>query len=183
MTIALMALQALVAVIAALLVAVGGVLLISPRWALARAAAWWAPEEPARGAGISLERVFYRHHRALGSGIVLGAVYILYFLVFHFSPAAISELLLADLMDAAIKPVLARLSQLLLFFGALLAFAVGLLLAVRPSALKPMETLAHQPLRVRGWRRLTERPGAARACGVLSISLGLWLSWLAGPTI
>lgn len=183
MTTALMALQALVVIVAAALVAAGGALAIAPRWSVLRGVAWLASSESTHAPGFALERVFYRHHRAVGMGIVLAAVYIQYFLVFHFSPAAISDLLLADLSDGAIKPVLVRLSQLLLFFGALLAFAVGLVLAVRPSALKPMETLAHQPLRVSGWLRLAERPGAARACGVSLIGLGVWLWWLAGPAI
>lgn len=181
MAITLMALQTLVVVVAALLVAAGGALLVAPQWALSRAAAWLVPDASARGAGISLERVFYRHHRPIGTVIVLGAVYILYFLVFHFSPAAVSDLLLAGLPIGTLKPMLVQLTQLLLFFGALLAFAVGLLLAVRPSALKPVESLAHRPLAVPGWQRLLTHATYGRVAGAMLMALGLGLWWLAGP--
>jgi len=176
-----MALQALLVIVAALLVAAGGALLIAPQWSVSRGVAWWAPGEPAHGSGISLERIFYRHHRVIGAAIVVAAVYIQYFLVFHFSPAAVSDLLLAALSDAVIKPVLAHLAQQLLFFGALLAFAVGLLLAVRPSTLKPVERLAHQPLRLPGWQRMLADPLLGRCSGAALLGLGLLLGWLAGP--
>src|SRR3546814_18308437 len=76
-----------------------------------------ADEAKASGSpGISLERGFYRHHRVLGVMVSLGAMYILYFLVFAYSPHAVQALLLADIVDPASREILGQVFQFVLFF-------------------------------------------------------------------
>ena len=175
------ALALLVKLAAGLLAGVGLVLLWAPAWLIARMQVL-ADEAVATGSpGISLERGFYRHHRVLGTAVVLGAIYILYFLVFAYSPQAVQALLLAGIDDPLSQAIMAQLLQFALFFGALLAYAVGILLAIRPSALKPLEQMAHRPLRIPGWQRLLSQVLFGRVIGALLLVLALCLWWFSGP--
>lgn len=177
MSMLLAALGLLVKLVAALIASTGVLLLWAPAWLVARIQVL-ADEAKATGSpGISLERGFYRHHRLLGVMVSLGAVYILYFLVFAYSPHAVQALLLADIADPASREILAQVFQFLLFFAALLAYAVGLLLAIRPSALKPLEQFVHRPVRIPGWQRLLSQVLYGRVIGALLLVLALCLWW------
>jgi len=177
MSMVLLALGLLAKLVAGLLAGTGALLLWAPAWLVARLQVL-ADEAVATGSpGISLERGFYRHHRVLGMAVVVGAIYILYFLMFAYSAQAVQGLLLAGIADAVVRDTLAYVLQLLLFFGALLAFAVGILLAIRPSALKPLEQWAHRPLLVPGWQRLLSQVLYGRVIGALLLVLALCLWW------
>jgi len=178
MSVLLSALALFAKLVAALLASAGALLLWAPTWLVARMQVL-ADEAQASGSpGVSLERGFYRHHRALGLFVVFGAIYILYFLVFAYSPGAVQALLLAGIADPISRSILGQLLQFLLFFGALLAYAVGILLAIRPSALKPLEQLAHRPLRIPGWQRLLSQVLYGRVIGAALLVLAVCLWWL-----
>lgn len=181
MSVVLPALTLFAKVIAALLASAGVLLLWAPAWLVARMQVL-ADEAKATGStGVSLERGFYRHHRALGLFVVLGAIYILYFLVFAYSPHAVQALLFAGIDDPISRAILGQLLRFLLFFGALLAYAVGILLAIRPSALKPLEQLAHRPVRIPGWQRLLSQVFYGRLIGAVLLVLALCLWWFGAP--
>ena len=179
MSVLLTALALFAKLVAALLASAGALLLWAPTWLVARMQVLAAEAEATGSPGISLERGFYRHHRALGLFVVLGAIYILYFLVFAYSPPAVQALLLAGIADSISRAILEQLLQILLFFGALLAYTVGILLAIRPSALKPLEQLVNRPVRIPGWQRLLSQVLYGRMIGAALLVLAVCLWWLA----
>lgn len=122
-------------------------------------------------AAITIDRWFYRHHRLLGAAIALAAGYVLGFLVFQFSPAALASLLATAVEDARMRADLATIAQWLLFFAVLLAYTVGLILMIRPSALKPIEAWMHAP--VPDWSRVLASRARARLLGLVLVVLGI----------
>jgi len=181
MSVVLAALALLTKLVAALIASAGALLLWAPAWLVARMQVL-ADEALTTGSpGISLERGFYRHHRLLGLFVVLGAIYILYFLVFAYSPDAMQELSFAGITDSITRMILGYVFQSLLFFAALLAYAVGILLAIRPSALKPLEQFAHRSVRIPGWQRLLSQVVYGRLIGAVLLVLAVCLWWFSGP--
>ncbi|MDD5301258.1 MAG: hypothetical protein PHD65_12295 [Gallionella sp.] len=106
---------------------------------------------------ISIEFWFYRHHRALGAAVMLGAVYIfIYFGVMfdkhyalRYSQWGIPLGLLDGLFDALV------LSSLT---GAVVSFMVGLFLCLRPSLLRGIEEGANQWVSSRRAIKMLEVP-------------------------
>lgn len=93
--------------------------------------------------GFRVESWCYRHHRALGIVIVLGALYTLYYfgLSFHRHEimVSLSQYLPGKLLDGLLDAlVLGMLS------GAVVALGGGLFLLLRPSMLRGMELQANQ---------------------------------------
>lgn len=94
------------------------------------------------------ERWFYRHHRAMGALLVLAAAFYFYVRYVEFEPASAVRTVARYL-----PPVLAGwlVESLVLVFtlGNGLVLAVGLVVLVRPSLLKPVEAWANRWLSTR----------------------------------
>jgi hypothetical protein len=90
-----------------------------------------------------LERFFYRHHRILGVSIVLGASYVLWRWVFDYERAGVIALLSPSWQAAGMDwvPVALEVSLVGLHCAILV---VGLLIFIRPSLLKGVETAANR---------------------------------------
>lgn len=89
-----------------------------------------------------LERFFYRHHRALGLVIVVGASYVLWRWAFHYERADLIALLGPRFVSRGLDWVPAALeTTLVTLHGAILM--IGALVFVRPSLLKGFERTAN----------------------------------------
>lgn len=89
------------------------------------------------------ERHFYRHHRAWGLFIVLGAAF--YLVVFFFGyDHAVAGRVLGRYFNPAVAGWLADSGVIILTAGNLLALMAGLVVLVRPSALKGVEARANR---------------------------------------
>ena len=106
---------------------------------------------------ISIEHWFYRHHRAFGSIVMLGAAYVFIFFGILFDKVyALQHLnwkipisLIDGLLDALVLSALT---------GSVVAFIVGLFLWLRPSLLRGTEEVANQWLSTRRAARPLEIP-------------------------
>ena len=106
---------------------------------------------------ISIEHWFYRHHRAFGAIVMLGAAYVFIFFGIQFDKVyALQHLswkiplsLIDGLLDALV------LSSLT---GSVVAFIVGLFLWLRPSLLRGIEEGANQWITPRRTLKMLEIP-------------------------
>lgn len=111
---------------------IGSVNRVANRWVSTRRVNQWLDRS------ISIERWFYRHHRAAGIVIMLGAIYVFIHFGFQFDKAytlhqwsgAIPVKLLEALLDALV---------LFLLTGSAIALMLGLLICLRPSLLRVLE--------------------------------------------
>lgn len=87
---------------------------------------------------LMLERLFYRHHRALGVAIVLGAGYVLWQWAFGFDRAALSGLLDPSWRNNGLDWIVPA-AELLVVGLHVLVLAVGGVILLRPSLLKGLE--------------------------------------------
>jgi hypothetical protein len=90
-----------------------------------------------------LERFFYRHHRALGAFIVLGASYVLWRWAFHYERAEVVALLSRDWLAAGMDWVPLALEAALIGLHCAI-LVVGALIFYRPSLLKGVERAANR---------------------------------------
>jgi hypothetical protein len=124
---------------------------VANRWVSTRHLNGWLDRS------VSIEHWFYRHHRAAGIAVVLGATYIFFHFGILFDKASVLEhlngrlpvRLLGGLLDAL---VLASL------VGGTVAFIVGLFLWLRPSMLRGMEQGANQWISSRRATRMLDIP-------------------------
>jgi hypothetical protein len=143
---------------------------------------------------IHIERRFYRHHRAWGLFIIGGSLLSLG----HCAWAWQHRPALTGLF-APLRPLLATLavdvSLVLLASGALFTLIIGLLVYVRPSELKGLESWGNRWVSTRRLLRFLETPlalenralahpqwlGGAMILGGLYVLVHLWLArpWLA----
>lgn len=85
-----------------------------------------------------IERMFYRHHRKLGLGILIGAAVVLYTFVGNYNLRVISTLVPRSywwLSDALVA---------LLLIGCVVAALVGAMVLLRPSLLKDIEKVMNR---------------------------------------
>ena len=107
-----------------------------------------------------VERMVYRHHRLVGSAIILGALVLLGVLGIkhtHLSGAGL------------LKGSGARAAEFLVWVTALMALVVGLVVWVRPSALKRVEALANRSIQLSPAKKIR----AQRPIGVLLLLAGI----------
>lgn len=90
------------------------------------------------------ERFFYRHHRPLGLAIVLGSVYVLYTLVFHYQRNKIIATFFASSGRHATADWLVPAAALSLGLAAIFTLVIGGFLVIRPSLLKGFEAWANK---------------------------------------
>lgn len=94
------------------------------------------------------ERGFYRHHKAWGAFISLGALVYLAVFFFAYDHAAATRVL-ADYMNRHLAAWLVDSGVIVLTAGNLLALAIGLIVFIRPSLLKGVEARANRWLSTR----------------------------------
>lgn len=106
---------------------------------------------------ISIERWFYRHHRAAGIFIMLGAAYIFIDFAFWVDKAATLHRYAGVL---PIKMLQAILDSMALFalIASCAAFIAGLLICLRPSLLKGLEQSSNQWVSVRRATKVFDVP-------------------------
>jgi hypothetical protein len=103
---------------------------------------------------INIERPLYRHHRLLGTALLLGCAYILYRLGFHHDQAA----LLASLAGQALYAWLVDAAWWFVLLTTLASLLIASLLALRPSTLKGLEQRLNRWISSRRALGLMERP-------------------------
>lgn len=127
----------------ALLFVIGCLLLVCPAALLKRSAYLnhWISTEPVFDRlddRIHVERYFYRHHRWMGGGIVVGAVYCLYSLLDWVRYDRVIGHLIHQ-ADQTITDIVLDSALLILGLGNLMALLVGIIVFLRPSLLKSLE--------------------------------------------
>jgi len=112
---------------------------------------WFSTRKAARPLMVprNIDPFIYRHHRIIGTVVVLGSVYVLYALIFEMRPAELRALFLGSTSPAhpwawAVMGLVVALGA-----GALLALVVGIYLLIRPSLLKGMEQWSNRWMTVR----------------------------------
>lgn len=96
----------------------------------------------------NIDRYFYRHHQAIGLLIIAASIFNLYRAMFDIVPGHVSRLLLNYYPQAVAEWLVASL-QYALILGNLFAVIIGLVIYVRPSALKDFEARANRWLTTR----------------------------------
>lgn len=91
----------------------------------------------------NIDRYFYRHHHAIGLLVIAGSIYNLYAAMFDVIPEKIDPLLVGRYPPAITDWLVDSLHYFLLL-GNLFAVVIGLVIYVRPSALKSFETRANR---------------------------------------
>ena len=92
---------------------------------------------------VYTERAFYRHHRLFGALIVAAAATILLYLGLRFDAEIVVRALARGNERIAVE-ILVETFTLLMWLGASFSLLVGLVVFVRPSALKDIEARANE---------------------------------------
>lgn len=91
----------------------------------------------------NMERFYYQHHKPIGVLVVIGSVYLLYFISFQ-----LGELKLSTLFPPGTPLILQEItidaSSLTLFFFSIFSLLVGYTIFIRPSLLKEFEARSNQ---------------------------------------
>lgn len=146
--------EVLIDIAAALWSAAGLSALLVGLWALASPAGllranralgrWVGPSgESPLDRSIGVECFFYRHHRLFGALLILAAVYSLYKVIFSLEREALAQALAALLPQAFTRTLVDAAFGYVYLIG-LLAVVVGVILLVRPSALKSVEAWSNR---------------------------------------
>lgn len=90
----------------------------------------------------NVDHWFYRHHRTYGAGVALLALVLLGFLTFGSAPEAWARAFGPAYRDVA--GILVDTARLVLWLFGVLALVVGVVVFVRPSALKGLEAKANR---------------------------------------
>ncbi|MBI5429718.1 MAG: hypothetical protein HY938_04580 [Nitrosomonadales bacterium] len=106
---------------------------------------------------ISIERWFYRNHRAAGLAIMLGATYILVYFGMLFDKAYMLQHLSGKIPDRMLDGLLDAL-VLCALMGGMFALLAGLLIWLRPSLLRGMEKEANQWVSLRRATKILDVP-------------------------
>ncbi|MCW8827821.1 MAG: hypothetical protein OQK94_02065 [Gammaproteobacteria bacterium] len=110
----------------------------------------------------NLDRHIYRHHRSLGLLIIAASSFTLYRLLFLFDPAQKGLPLFAGLLPharyEALSEALLSALHLALILAHLSALLIGLVLYLRPSALKGFEATANRWVSSRQKSRWLDTP-------------------------
>jgi hypothetical protein len=88
------------------------------------------------------ERLFYRHHRVIGVLVMVCAVVCIYMMTFYTDIINVLDKVL-QLTDSVFGQTILGTSYYLLIGANAIAFIVGLILIIRPSALKDIEKISN----------------------------------------
>jgi len=124
---------------------------VANRWVSTRHLNGWLDRS------VSIEHWFYRHHRATGTVVVLGASYIFIYFGILFDKASVLEHLKGKLPASLLGGLLDAL-VLAALMGGVVAFITGLFLWLRPSLLRGMEQDANQWVSSRRATRMLDIP-------------------------
>ncbi len=91
----------------------------------------------------NIDRYFYRHHHAIGLLAIAGGTFNLYSAMFDILPEKIDPLL-AGQYPLVVADWLVNSMHYLLLLGNLFAVIIGLVIYIRPSALKTFESRANR---------------------------------------
>ncbi len=131
----------------------------------------------------NIDRYFYRHHQSIGLLIIAASIFNLYRAMFDIVPGQVSRLLL-NIYPLAVAEWLVASLQYALILGNLFAIIIGLVIYVRPSALKDFEARANRWLTTRKktlWLSAKLGPGSEfmrnqpRTLGVVTLALSAYL--------
>lgn len=92
---------------------------------------------------VVIEQYFYRHNRVFGTLLSIAAIWILFKLVFDLNKAAL-ESTLSIFMGKVSVELLVDVSFGYAYLAAVIALLVGLIVLLRPSALKNVEAWGNQ---------------------------------------
>lgn len=106
---------------------------------------------------ISIERWFYRHHRAAGSFIMLGAAYIFIDFAFLFDSAATLHRYTSVLPPKMLQAIVDAM-VLFALITSFAAFIAGVLICLRPSLLKGLEQTSNQWVSMRRATKVLDIP-------------------------
>jgi hypothetical protein len=108
---------------------------------------------------ISLDNWFYRHHRASGSLLLAGAVWVIgYFIISFDKPSALAVLSRGSHVPAQLLDALLETFVIMSLMGAAFSIAVGLLLLMRPALLRDLGQGGNQWLSLRKTLKPVEIP-------------------------
>jgi hypothetical protein len=91
----------------------------------------------------NVDRYFYRHHEAIGLLAIAASTFTLYRTMFDIVPGKVARILINQYPAVVAEWLIASL-QYTLLLGNLFAIVVGLVIYVRPSALKDFEARANR---------------------------------------
>ena len=156
------AVLAVVGFIGAAALLLGATLLLRPRlvWRFcATLDRWWSADALVQWLNTprAVERLLYRYHRPFGALLILGSTYTLYVQTFRFRPDQASSALASVVPGPLVEPFVGAMA-LALFFGSLFAFAIGVVVYLRPSLLKGLEGWGNRWLTLDSLVRALDRP-------------------------
>jgi hypothetical protein len=132
----------------------------------------------------SSERFLYRHHRLLGGGLFVGALFILYIFLFSYNVRRIS------IATASGYWVVMDVLVAILVVGAALAGLVGIIVAARPSLLREIEKSTNRWIATDGivkfFNSMRYSPDqhilrGSKAAGVIIIASSVYILIVLGP--
>ncbi len=136
------------------------------------------------------DRRLYHYHRAVGAGLFLGSIYILYILNYHYDHNAFIFILARDMPTHAAAAWLADSLRLLLYLFAFIGIVIGPIVFQRPSLLKGLEAQTNRWISSRRLLRFLESSYTPmeegvehhpRAFGLLLTLISLYLLLLLLP--
>ncbi len=107
------------------------------RWVSTRQAARWL-ETPR-----PIERFFYRRHKLFGVLLIMGAAFALYYLGFHYDAARMFAAFALPWTGPGVEVITTALTGFLLF-GNGMVLLIGVIVLLRPSLLKGVETASNR---------------------------------------
>lgn len=103
----------------------------------------------------NIDHVFYRYHYLYGAVVIILAVLLLYLLTFGYERPAV-EFILPD-GSRVVAEILAETMRLALWILAIFCLAIGVIMLVRPSALKGFERAVNRWLSTKDVARRLDR--------------------------
>lgn len=131
----------------------------------------------------NIDRYFYRHHQAIGLLVITASIFTLYRAMFDIVPGKVATSLILQYPPVVAEWLVTSL-QYALLLGNLFAIIIGLVIYVRPSALKDFEARANRWFTARKktlWLKTRLGPSTGylrnqpRALGIIILVLSTYL--------
>jgi hypothetical protein len=138
---------------------------------------------------IYKERFFYRHHRLFGFFILLASAICLFMLTVYIGVDSITASLL-KLAESEFEKWLFYVLYYVLIAAIILAFLFGLIMFIRPSALKSFEVWSNRWIDTEGPLKILDRnkdlpdrilPGNPRIFGLVVTLSAIYIIWNVNP--
>lgn len=137
------------------------------------------------------ERIFYKYHRLFGIVIILGSAFSIYFLMIRNGVRSTAESV-ASLSDSLLASWLLETGYYILSGGCILAIMAGIIIFLRPSVLKSVESWGNRWIdtgsRLEQFDRVHEiptnvLPGKPRIFGVFVLLSSIYIVYITGTRI